>query len=253
MIVSFCRINVEERKKKKQALTFPIFKHWSSLVKTGRSPISWAQKTLYQTRDLLVRTSLWGILLVLTNNVLAAKANTTLACERNPMATVRFSFITVTQPQHPSGVQFYRKKKMLSKKWMSRLSKPVMGFLTSSKQSELRKDEVTVSCSYFCRGFFVETTFLYKWLKFRCFKEQNRKITVNLPKWNNTWVQSRRKLLNVFQFRRQTEKIDCLHTISVLSSCSSQCKTKGLQRNKEATEKLKGGKYLSFILNLNTN
>lgn len=110
MILSFCRINVEERKKK-QALTFPIFKDWSSLVKTGRSPISWAQKTLYQTRDLLVRTSLWEILLVLTNNVLAAKANTTLACERNPMATVRFSFITVTQPQHHSGVQFYRKKK----------------------------------------------------------------------------------------------------------------------------------------------
>lgn len=49
------------------------------------------------------------------------------------------------------------------------------------------------------------------------------------------------------------KKINSLHTISVLSNCSSQSKTKGLQRNKEKTEKLKEEKYPSFVLKLNTN
>lgn len=46
---------------------------------------------------LLVRTSLGGMILVLTSNNFVTQANT-FTCERNSAATVKFSLVTVTQP-----------------------------------------------------------------------------------------------------------------------------------------------------------
>lgn len=72
---------------------------------------------------MLVRTSLGGMLLVLTSNNSVTKANNTFTCERNFAATVKFSLSLSLRPSIPYGCNFTgEKKKKISRKWIEQTS-----------------------------------------------------------------------------------------------------------------------------------
>lgn len=70
--------------------------HWSGPAKMGTSHFMSMEDHILDQR-MPVRTSLRGMLLVLTSNNSVTKANNTFTCERNFAGTVKFSFVTVTQ------------------------------------------------------------------------------------------------------------------------------------------------------------
>lgn len=119
--------------------------HWSGPAKMGKSHFMSMEDHVLDQR-MLVRTSLGGMLLVLTSNNSVTKANNTFTCERNFAATVKFSLSLSLRPSIPYGCNFTGKKK---KSTGNGLNKPVMSFLRSAKQSEMRKNEIVVFCFFF--------------------------------------------------------------------------------------------------------
>lgn len=106
----------------KQSLKFDMLTHWSGPAKMGKSHFMSMEDHVLDQR-MLVRTSLGGMLLVLTSNNSVTKASNTFTCERNFAATVKFSLSLSLRPSIPYGCNFTgEKKKKISRKWIEQTS-----------------------------------------------------------------------------------------------------------------------------------